>query len=142
MGDEDERRRALAAAELLEKLQKMFARYGIEPGAWFVEDHQRRIRHQRPSNEHALALALRQDAPRSRSEMRALDALEDLRGALAVLRDGRAPVINHRVLAAHDRFQRRLIVRHHLPNRRTDQPNTLPQLAPIRLAIVLAQHFD
>src|ERR1019366_4773525 len=88
------------------------------------------------------ALALRQDAPRSRSEMRALDALEDLRGAFAVLRDGRAPVINHRVLPTHDRIERRLIVRHHLPNRRTDQPNTLPQLTPVAFPVPLAKHLD
>src|ERR1700679_2871735 len=98
MRDEDECWSSLAAAEFLEELQEVFAGDGIEPGARFVEYQQRRSCHQGASDEHALALSLRQNTPRSRREMRTVNALKYLRGVLAIRTRGFAPIINHRVL--------------------------------------------
>ena len=65
MGDEEERGRAALRAEALEKGEEVFAGEGIEPGAGFIEDEQRRAGHERAGDEDALAFALGEDAPGS-----------------------------------------------------------------------------
>src|SRR6185295_18770924 len=102
MCHEYERRRFSVATEALEKLQEVFARGRVESGARLVEDEQLRLRHQCATDEHALAFALREHAPRAVHEIPALDLLQQLRRAGTVSARDVAPEINHRVSAAHD----------------------------------------
>ena len=51
-------------AEALEEGEEVLAGDGVEAGARLVEDEQARPGHERAADEHALALALREDTPR------------------------------------------------------------------------------
>lgn len=52
----------------LEEVQKLLARHGVEPRARLVQDEQPRRGNERTGHEHALALALREHAPRAAGE--------------------------------------------------------------------------
>src|SRR2546430_2705524 len=74
-------RRASLPPETIEELKEMFARDGVEPGARLVENQHRRTRHQRATDKHTLAFALREKSPRPLGEIIALNLFEDARGA-------------------------------------------------------------
>src|SRR5437879_5992578 len=135
-------RRASLPAETIEELKEMVARDRIEPGARLVENQHRRTRHQRATDKHTLAFALREKSPRPPGEIIALNLFEDARGASAVGMGDSSPKINHGVFAADDGFERRLGFGHHLAHGRADQTDLLAQLAPIGFAVAPAQHGD
>src|SRR5271156_3807572 len=114
MSDEYHRRRAADSGEAAEELQEVLARDGVESGAGLVEDHEARRRHQRASDQHALALALREKSPRTIAEIARLDSAEDGVGGAEVLLAHLAPVADLRVASADDGFESGLAVVHHL----------------------------
>src|SRR5208282_4312378 len=114
MSNEHHRRCAADSGEAAEELQEMLARDGVESGAGLVEDHEARRRHQRASDQHALALPLREKSPRTIAEISCLDAAENGVGGAEVLVAHLAPITDLRVASADDSFESGLAVVHHL----------------------------
>src|SRR5439155_11379315 len=94
------------------------------------------------ANDHALAFTLRKNRPRPLGEVFAFDLFEDAGCADAVRWLDAAPVIDHGVLAADDRSERRLGLGHHLSHGRADQAYPLAQLAPVGFAVAPTEHGD
>src|SRR5581483_1992668 len=140
MSDEHKRRRIALAAQTLKELQKMFAGGRVQTCARLVQYQQARIAHQRPANQHPLALALGKKYPGPFRKVLALDLPEQPQSAFAVRSGYPPPEIDHRVFAADDCLQRRFRVGHQLSNRRTHQADLLAKFAPVGLAITLAEY--
>jgi hypothetical protein len=110
--DEHESRRAWATCERVDKLEKLCARYGIEPRAWLVENEQARLRHQGTRDQDALAFSLRKLTPKPGSESACAYALEEAQGGTAVGYEGFCPERELRVFAADDGGEHGFIGRH------------------------------
>ena len=132
VGDvEDRYRERLVKA--FEKRQHLVARRAIESGDGLVHQKQARLRHERPADRHALALAARQVLRRAVEQPRQAEQLDRLvepdrrrRAGLAAAR-GVEQVAQHRQV----RKQARLLedVADRARVRRAEHPLTLPGLA-------------
>lgn len=143
MRDENQRRRFFAAANLLQKLQKILPRRRIQAGAGLVQYQEGGSRHQGASNQHALALALGEKKPGPVGQGGAFDLTQNVQSALAIRSSDFAPKIDHGAFAANHRFQRGLASGNHLADGRADQADPSAQLAPVGSSISLRQqlHF-
>ncbi len=142
MRHQHEARRDRIMREAFEELQELLARDRIEPRAWLIEDQQLRLRHQRASDQHALTLALREKSPWTIRDRLGFDLPEDFERARAVVVRRVAPQPDHRALAADDRIERGLMGGHQLLNRAADDADAGAQIAPVGLAVGLAEHAD
>ena len=83
MRDEHERRRVGIGGERRERTHQLLAATDVEPGRGLVEEHHRRVVHQRAGEENALLLARRQRAERAVSEMTDTHPAQALHGGAA-----------------------------------------------------------
>ena len=142
MSDEHKRRRGRAAAESFQKLEKMFARGGVEARAGFVENQEARAGHEGAADEDALAFALRKIEPGAFGEMGAFNLAQQAQTARAIGAGDAAPEINHRVASTDDGFQSRLVIGHQLADGGADEADVFAKFTPIRFAEALAEHGD
>ena len=79
-------RRALIGGQLQQQLKHGVGRVAVQVTGGFVSQHARRLRDQRPSHRHPLALAARQFSRPVRRPVSQPDTLQALRGLSASLR--------------------------------------------------------
>ena len=139
MRHQHQRGRVFLMAQPLDELQEMLPCRRVQPRARFVQDEQARMRHQRPADQHPLAFALREHLPRPVRQIFALHLPQQLRRLRLFRAAHRAPEIDHRVLAARHRFQRRLVIRHHLPHGGTHDAHLFAQFPPVITAVRLPE---
>src|SRR5271156_673938 len=97
----------------------MLTRDRVESGARLVEDEEFWARHQRSSDQCALALALRQEPPRAVANRGGFNLTENLQRLRLLLGTNLAPNPDHSVAAADDGFKGGLMTLHQLPDART-----------------------
>ncbi len=142
MRDENERGSIFATGEFPEELQEIFAGDGIEAGARLVENEQARARHESAGDEDALTLALGEELPLAVDEPRGAEETHQFFSRGDVGARGGEPKVELRVAAADDGLDGGLGGGDARLQGAGDNADLETQLAPVGLAVALAEEGD
>src|ERR1019366_3967694 len=142
VGDEDERRAAPSPGEALHEPEELLPGNGIEPRAGLVEDEEPRPRDQRAGDEDPLPLALGEMGPLALGQRRGADEPEQPARPGGVGAGRARPEVELRVAPADHRLQGGLGRRDRGLEGAGHYPDPQAQVAPVGLAVDLAEQAD
>lgn len=143
MRDDDERRRSRVGGEVIERFDELLPPGEIEPGRGLVEQHDRRLVHQRPGEQHPRPLARRERAEemcRQPGDAHPLEAVD--RSGIVVGAVSMPPRFERGVARRADDVERGERRPELIGHGRRDEADAAPQDADIGVTEVLAEHFD
>ena len=143
VGDEHDRRGAGVDGQRRQRGDELLASAEVEPGRRLVEQQQLGRGHQGAGQQHALALARRQQDEALVGHRRAAHLLEQRAGAGPVgVVVGVPPRFERAVAGGHDDLDGRELATEAVGQRRAGQPDAGAERADVGAAQLLAEHVD